>query len=707
MKTPSISLFQRQNFALIGQFLHLSSQGSVFLIASQGRYLQFSENTRYNMAGITLQTSTYANDLQNYLWWVLILLLLLSSFFVYHYKGVIQRLTQELNEAQRSERQLRSQMKLLADEKAEVETGLQTVLAVCPDFICIYSSVRLQPVSQAFRDLSPFTSSYWYDSLEETCFNEFQEKTNTAMQGNATSMQVNLKRPYSPGKILPLSPLLDIFQDRSDTVMDLEMRPLYWGGPAVLIHMQPCAVNTSILDFLKMVNHEFRTPINTIIGLSDLMTEDSGDRKLFEKRQKLLRLSASVLLAMVNSIIHQCELTWKMPTGLPHIGFNPRVEIETVVAAVNEKISARGNSLELHMETNGPDTLWGDIDTFRRFLYFILSTCSGMTSHDRISLTAHFTQYGEKCCLNWELEAHCLPLCSSSDFRSILELLSGPECDFESEASTSMLKEAERKALLSLSIAREMSRLLLGDLTVVESDHLVLKFSASFSMRKEFVFKRKRRMFSETEEFLPVVSEAYSTESLEVEEDLTPMHRGRPSIGRHFSEIAMHSRSLIGSQSLSVRRQTFPNHQSFTEQLPFNPGDDSPQNDSSSRPVTALVADDVPSNAMVLSGMLKRLGVISTVVYDGVEAVNFVKTHKPDVIFMDCEMPVMNGFEAAQLIRAIHPTIPIVAVTANGPEYATKCYEVGMSYFFTKPVRLPLLKALLEKLNLQAPVVAK
>lgn len=75
--------------------------------------------------------------------------------------------------------------------------------------------------------------------------------------------------------------------------------------------------------------------------------------------------------------------------------------------------------------------------------------------------------------------------------------------------------------------------------------------------------------------------------------------------------------------------------------------------------------------------------------HDGSEAVEFCKKQIPDLIFMDIQMPVMNGYEATKNIRTIQgcEKIPIVALTAgNVKGEKEKCYDAGMSDFVTKPV---------------------
>jgi CheY-like chemotaxis protein len=96
-------------------------------------------------------------------------------------------------------------------------------------------------------------------------------------------------------------------------------------------------------------------------------------------------------------------------------------------------------------------------------------------------------------------------------------------------------------------------------------------------------------------------------------------------------------------------------------------------------------------------------------VVNGQEAIHYVTAgKKPDIIFMDCQMPVMDGFEATARIRAyekergeVQP-IPIVALTASAfEEDRNRCMKSGMDEFITKPFNFETLKSVMEKFSPQ------
>jgi PAS domain S-box-containing protein len=122
--------------------------------------------------------------------------------------------------------------------------------------------------------------------------------------------------------------------------------------------------------------------------------------------------------------------------------------------------------------------------------------------------------------------------------------------------------------------------------------------------------------------------------------------------------------------------------------------------DGAHRP-RVLVAEDNPVNQMVARKLLERLGCEVHIAANGLEAVDAVKLFDFDVLFMDCQMPALDGFEATRRIRAYEGSVgrralPIVAMTANVmPGIVESCQAAGMNDYISKPVnQAVLLKAL-------------
>jgi signal transduction histidine kinase/DNA-binding response OmpR family regulator len=117
------------------------------------------------------------------------------------------------------------------------------------------------------------------------------------------------------------------------------------------------------------------------------------------------------------------------------------------------------------------------------------------------------------------------------------------------------------------------------------------------------------------------------------------------------------------------------------------------------REARILLAEDNATNRDVGLAQLQKLGYKATAVTNGAQAVQAVIEGNFDLVLMDCEMPVMDGFEATRRIRAsIHPAIPIIAVTADAmPADRDRCLREGMNDYISKPVELDRLEEVLAK----------
>ncbi len=110
---------------------------------------------------------------------------------------------------------------------------------------------------------------------------------------------------------------------------------------------------------------------------------------------------------------------------------------------------------------------------------------------------------------------------------------------------------------------------------------------------------------------------------------------------------------------------------------------------------SVLLIEDDAINQQVISEFILRLGARVDIAENGIEGLSSWRTHphKYALILMDCQMPVMDGYEASILIRkeellsGVQQPIPIVALTANAmPEDRERCFSVGMNDFISKPI---------------------
>ncbi|HVZ16493.1 MAG TPA: response regulator, partial [Terriglobales bacterium] len=112
-----------------------------------------------------------------------------------------------------------------------------------------------------------------------------------------------------------------------------------------------------------------------------------------------------------------------------------------------------------------------------------------------------------------------------------------------------------------------------------------------------------------------------------------------------------------------------------------------------------LVAEDNPANQKVAIAQLLKLGFPADAVPSGIEALDALQRTPYDVVFMDCEMPVIDGYETTRRIRALGKTdLPIIALTADATaEDRERCLREGMNDYLSKPVQLGRLAEVLNK----------
>jgi CheY-like chemotaxis protein len=115
-----------------------------------------------------------------------------------------------------------------------------------------------------------------------------------------------------------------------------------------------------------------------------------------------------------------------------------------------------------------------------------------------------------------------------------------------------------------------------------------------------------------------------------------------------------------------------------------------------------MIVEDNELNMMIIRAIIQKIipDVRMIEARNGEEAVRSYETDRPDIIFMDIQMPLMNGYDAARRIRALgsknRREIPIIALTAgNEREERVRCMEAGMNDILIKPIGFDGVKSLL------------
>lgn len=370
-------------------------------------------------------------------------------------------------------------------------------------------------------------------------------------------------------------------------------------------------------EFLSNMSHDIRTPMNTIVGLVNLLKTDSKDEDKAEQHLDNLDIAANSMLEIINNVLDMSRIESGTDTlnEAPFCLRDVLVEVETICATqARVKELCVSSSIDLQNETYIGDSL-----RLKQVLLNLVSNAVKYTNEGGgIDLSAHF------------------------------------------------LKQSP-------------------------SGHSIIRFvirDTGIGMSEEF----QREMFS------PFARERNTTIS------------GIVGTGLGMS-IVKNMVDLMGG-SIQVK-STVGVGTTFTVDIPLRQVENELEapvqttlEDADITGVRMLVAEDNELNAEILMELLRRENAVCDWAENGEAAVDrFISAPEGtyDVILMDIQMPVMNGYEAARAIRSSdHPqakTIPISAMTANAfTEDITNALAAGMNAHIAKPVDMKILKSTVQKL---------
>ena len=160
--------------------------------------------------------------------------------------------------------------------------------------------------------------------------------------------------------------------------------------------------------------------------------------------------------------------------------------------------------------------------------------------------------------------------------------------------------------------------------------------------------------------------------------------------------------AVLGARELGVHVPLVTRHllmEAKTAELATHPVEGAPDEGPRWR---VLIAEDNAVNQKVASRMLAKLGCRADIAGNGLEAVDLLRKMTYDCVFMDCQMPEMDGYEATAEVRKLEKKLgrrtPIIALTANAMQGdRERCLDAGMDDFVAKPIREAELKAVIQR----------
>lgn len=470
--------------------------------------------------------------------------------------------------------------------------------------------------------------------------------------------------------------------------------------------------------FLARMSHEFRTPMNGIIGMSDLLLEGrlDEDERLYVQT---IRDSGTSLLNIVNDVLDAARLDSGQMTLRPMPFDLEQVLMQAVRLATASGGAAAGVALDYPI--GAPTRFIGDEARIRQVVTNLLGNAVKFAADGDVTLSVTVTKRGggEAAGIGievWDTGPGIPPERRDAVFGTFTRLDPG---------------KAEG-AGLGLSIARDLARLMGGDLVLLdpetEEEGARFSFTTSLPLSRawpeaprlpptvriaggECLAQRtlRRRFRAAGVEVLP----EWDAGSASVP-TLVPVSDNSDALAALAQSPPLGDLFLLGPRKqapaglLTQATAVLPDPCDGRTLLAALSGKRStlvPSADptpDTSLPLRILAADDVATNRLLISRMLKAGDREIELVEDGDVAVERFEASPFDVVLLDISMPRMDGREAARRIRAMPSgaAVPIVAMTAHAdPAEVEDIRNAGIDEVLVKPVRKPELTKLLARLE--------
>ena len=506
-------------------------------------------------------------------------------------------------------------------------------------------------------------------------------------------------------------------------------------------------------NFVASVSHEIRTPMNGIMGASDLLRIDPRLGREQLELVDMIRRSSSALLALINDILDLSKLqAGKM--DFIRDDFPLTDLLDEVLALFTESAGRKQLELTYRIDAEVPRLVQGDPNRLRQVLVNLVGNAVKFTESGSVVVTVGRVQIDDlRPVLRFRV-ADTGPGLSEADQARLFQPFS---------RVNPALSSKHDGTGLGLAISREIVQRMEGSMGVESAPGEGAIFWFTVRLHEAASPHRPSGRLGSggtvllvegrenTATFIgdhlqawgmkpEIVQDLGALESLPAITDLFAVVIGQP-LGASWKDatIMATKRADVGKARIIVMVQpgkvVDPEEHSQlgiygSLRYPFRPSDLynqlTEEHREDEQPAEAEVAqivkdlpaarillvEDNPVNQKIFTRQLNALGMQVDICSDGTEGVEARKANTPAVILMDCQLPVMDGFEATRRIRKWeadqgYPRIPIIAVTAHvmvGD--AEQCFQAGMDDYLAKPFDLAKLRQVLGRWLKAKPAAA-